>query len=497
MSRIKDYIQGIAISTLKDTDENYSDNILTIKYDTGCFTIDLFKFLPAANTDIKKICTMIDRIYDYSTQLATAQKFYNFVVSYIGAFKEYQDSVSFADNKKTAQYFIDKLAKNADCIAELYTLEKSEEVVSEHVTMKKADFYILQHYSEDDTEHAILKSGKKFQKYGRSFYVYKDKKRAASITDPVSGMQITYCNSINDAPSTITEDVISAIDKAAISDLRYKNLSYIFYGLCKEDQYNFMVDPDQLKMQSEYNAITDTDTADNTDISDTAPGAADITDTDTDTADTDTADTDTAEPYDIDYAELLNVFNERYSYFYNLPRGGAELEYYHKAIDIFDNSLNARDKATLKKFVEFRKDFISSDREAASFVCALIDILNSVQTECSAPTESTVPLECSAPSESAAPLECSAPSESAAPLECTPGSRDTPLILAVYSPPDTQPDTMHAVKSLAVHTARPGCSKIRVYFIGVKCVCSTCIGAKNPKTFCNPPTLKKLILSAW
>jgi hypothetical protein len=63
--------------------------------------------------------------------------------------------------------------------------------------------------------------------------------------------------------------------------------------------------------------------------------------------------------------ELLNKFNQEYEFLYDHDDRVAG---YDEAVDAFDEDMkNSKFKKLVQDFVEYRKDFISSDREAAAF----------------------------------------------------------------------------------------------------------------------------------
>lgn len=63
--------------------------------------------------------------------------------------------------------------------------------------------------------------------------------------------------------------------------------------------------------------------------------------------------------------ELLEKFNQEYEFLYS---NDDKVAGYDEAVDAFDRDLkNAKFKKLVQDFAKYRKDFISSDREAAAF----------------------------------------------------------------------------------------------------------------------------------
>lgn len=69
----------------------------------------------------------------------------------------------------------------------------------------------------------------------------------------------------------------------------------------------------------------------------------------------------------INIAEFLKKFNEEYEFLYDNRDIVAG---YNEALDAFD-TFAVNNKNFIMEFVEFRKDFISSDREAVAFMFAM------------------------------------------------------------------------------------------------------------------------------
>lgn len=65
--------------------------------------------------------------------------------------------------------------------------------------------------------------------------------------------------------------------------------------------------------------------------------------------------------------KLLDIFNDEYNFLYE---NNDNVVGYEEAVSAFDNEIEMH-RDVLKEFCEHRKDFISSDREAAAFMFAL------------------------------------------------------------------------------------------------------------------------------
>lgn len=75
----------------------------------------------------------------------------------------------------------------------------------------------------------------------------------------------------------------------------------------------------------------------------------------------------------INYQALLDQFNKNYDFLYNAK---AYVAGYDEALDYFDNTVRKNTELSdiLSKFVEFRNDILSSDRECVAFVFSLEDL---------------------------------------------------------------------------------------------------------------------------
>lgn len=70
---------------------------------------------------------------------------------------------------------------------------------------------------------------------------------------------------------------------------------------------------------------------------------------------------------DINIKEFLEKFNKEYDYLYE---SDAYIAGYNEAVQAFDEFLSTH-KEFVSEFINYRGDFISSDREAAAFMFAL------------------------------------------------------------------------------------------------------------------------------
>lgn len=75
---------------------------------------------------------------------------------------------------------------------------------------------------------------------------------------------------------------------------------------------------------------------------------------------------------------LLNEFKKQYDFCYEVETTGSEIAGANDALDYFDNCKSSDFIQLVRDFVEYRGDFISSDREAIAFVFAL-DSLNLIK----------------------------------------------------------------------------------------------------------------------
>lgn len=71
----------------------------------------------------------------------------------------------------------------------------------------------------------------------------------------------------------------------------------------------------------------------------------------------------------ISIEDFYEKFKKEYSFLYNSP---AYVAGYNEAVDAFDEFIKDGNNASfVREFVNYRGDFISSDREAAAFMFAL------------------------------------------------------------------------------------------------------------------------------
>lgn len=76
--------------------------------------------------------------------------------------------------------------------------------------------------------------------------------------------------------------------------------------------------------------------------------------------------------FNIDIEQFAKQFNKEYNFLYDNDDYVAG---YNEVIEAFDNFIKKHTEF-VQEFVDYRKDFISSDREAASFMFALNEFVD-------------------------------------------------------------------------------------------------------------------------
>lgn len=70
----------------------------------------------------------------------------------------------------------------------------------------------------------------------------------------------------------------------------------------------------------------------------------------------------------VDMRDFQKEFNKEYDFIYNANKKGKYVAGYDEAVDCFDNNMTKEETDVLKSFVEYRRDPVTSDREAAAFM---------------------------------------------------------------------------------------------------------------------------------
>lgn len=70
--------------------------------------------------------------------------------------------------------------------------------------------------------------------------------------------------------------------------------------------------------------------------------------------------------------DFLKKFDSNYDFLYDANKGGSEVAGQREATDAFDDFLKEH-RDFVREFVNYRGDFISSDREAAAFMFTIAD----------------------------------------------------------------------------------------------------------------------------
>jgi len=388
------------------------DSMLTINYSgTGYFAIDLNRFLPATKKDLKTLFTAIEKAVN---PYETAEQLYNYISDRISSLQQYRSNSNSATEKNKISTEIKKYISCCDCVCSEYGFENiTDTEVKQLPKLKKSEAYI---YSVKTNSGAGCYSlyavpGYTFNYSGFTFSIHhtnhKPDYNSADIMQPVKGSYYTISvggikayREFRTAKEALTAFINdnSIIDRLIEAFKTEKTIS-IFNQVKKYASEHNITLPDNF-----FPVVDDKpETMNNsTDINNQAVTSDNKPEQTTEAAEQTTEATEAEKPvngknstipgiekaveffsnillsedYKSPYFDALQrVYSCIYSYLYNyFDQRKADnfipVAEYYAAMNYFDTGTTEAEKALICDYVKYRKDYISSDREAAAFIFA-------------------------------------------------------------------------------------------------------------------------------
>lgn len=441
MSRYTDMIRSTAAEIYAETG---APSVVSIKYDRGSFNGNMPQLFPLAAGDMKRVFSILDRVPDYNDALTAAETIRTFCADMIRIYKDLEKSHGTPDGKTFCAAQVKRFSENVNAVADRYGLEHVD--VEKAPRMKSAPVFVLESDSVTGAPRVACYDGKKFDKGGRTWHVYGKKcgrKTTYHITDPASGRRVTTVDKASAAAGVLTGEPLKKTLEF-FETAEYADMCAEFSALLRQSEYAYMIDD---ASQAPQEATTATETAPAQPSAETATEAPETATTATETP---AAGLD-YDPDAVDVSAVLDRFNYRYNWLYNMRGAEFELDAFRDAVRIFDNDMTDADRAVLAGFNALRNDFIMSDREAAAFVMALTDVLNAppVQAAQEAPTtDATTPTtgaERAAEDNAARPAEApTTPAETPATAAAEPGQEEHGATSPAADPAETARTTCTA-----------------------------------------------------
>ena len=362
MSRTTDIILELSRSNITP------DSSFSIKYSNGALNVNLALLLPCSESDFKRLTAFIDKIDVYSDLENAVCFIWRYVYAMNAELNRIKETYPAGDTKSRAecQKLINKYEKYMQILNNQYSYmlpeAETEKTPEKRQRAKSADIYTMQADTRSGNAPYIkMYSGKIITAPdGVHYGVYKADKGYYKIIDLYTGLSIGASgHSVAECKEILTAEWCANITALRAGGKYRKYLSDFAAAMTAAGYADNII---------QYTAM------------DPEPAPAPAAE-----QDNTPAEAEQAEPYNINYDALAERFGYRYSWLYSMGNAEYNLPARRDALNIFDNGMNPRDKATLRKFVELRHDCVSSDREAAAFIMALIDVLNAPETPETAP----------------------------------------------------------------------------------------------------------------
>lgn len=361
MSRTTDLFLEMARSNITP------DSNLFIKYGNGSLSVNLALLLPCSDSDFKRLTAFIDKIDDYTEAENAVLFIWRYVSAMQAELSRIKETYPDGDTKNRAecQKIINKFEKYMQIINGKYAYmlpeAETEKTPEKRQRAKSADIYVLGRNAERSEFEIKVYPGKIVTAPdGVQYGIYKYYKGDYKIIDLYTGVSLGQSgHSAAECKEALTAELCARVAECRTKDNYKIYLSNFAEAMTAAGYADFIIP---------YSAAD--------------PEPAPVPAAEQDNT---PEDVENAEPYNIDYDALAERFDYRYTWLYNMGNAEYNLLARRDALNIFDHGMNPRDKATLRKFVELRHDCVSSDREAAAFIMALIDVLNAPETPETAP----------------------------------------------------------------------------------------------------------------
>lgn len=402
------YINAVAVKR-----ENI-DSMLTINYPgNGHLSIDLQRFLPATKKDMKTLFTAIEKAVN---PYKTAEQLYNYISEAIHTLQQYRSKSNSATEKNRYTADIKKYISCCDCVCAEYGFDSiADTEVKQLPKLKKSEVYIYSVKTNSGAGNFSLYAvpGYMFEYSGFMFSVHhtnhKPDYNSADIMQPVKGSYYTISiggikayQEFRTAKEALTAFINdnTIIDRLTEAFKAEKTAS--MFNMIKEyaSEHNITL-PDNffpVVATSEENntASEDPGTMNNsTDINNQAVTSDNKPEQTTEATEAEKpvngknstipgiekaveffSNILLSEDYTSPYFEALQrVYSCIYSYLYNYfdqrkTDNFIPVAEYYSAMNYFDTGTTEAEKALINDYVRIRNDYISSDREAVSFIFA-------------------------------------------------------------------------------------------------------------------------------
>lgn len=312
---------------------------LNVKTYNGRFSVNLLNFMPCTKKQFSMLLDIVSE--DIENEKSHISSLKSFLCSCIEVLEYDRENVHDTTQKAKYNTLLKKYNAFYNDLAARYNLEIKTD--PENVKYKSVFVYALH------VDGAKRFSGFSFEKYGKTFHVYKNDHKQWNVIVPDTGLKLTSESTKQKAVLLITPDIMKRLEELTGTE-KYNTFRKQFYDAMVAAGFDYVLEDNSI-----YNYHEEPE---NEYITDPVLN-------------------------NIDVKELLRRFRAIYSHLYendNIPENGTENDY-RNAVAFFDNHLNDKRIKLLCDFNSLRHDFISSDREAAAFTLAFFELYEKAKKE--------------------------------------------------------------------------------------------------------------------
>lgn len=320
-------------------DNENSTYILNVKTYNGRFSVNLLNFMPCTKKQFSMLLDIVSEDTENENEHVSSLK--SFLCSCIEILEEDRENVHDTTQKAKYNTLLKKYNAFYNDLAARYNLEIKTD--PENVKYKSVFVYALH------VDGVKRFSGFSFEKYGKTFHVYKNDHKQWIVIVPDTGLKLTSDSTKQKAAMLITPDIMKRLEELTGTE-KYNTFRKQFYDAMLAAGFDYVLEDNSIYNYNEE--------PENKYMNDPVLN-------------------------NIDVKELLKRFRAIYSYLYendNIPENGTENDY-RNAVAFFDNHLNDKRIKLLCDFNSLRHDFISSDREAAAFTLAFFELYEKAKKE--------------------------------------------------------------------------------------------------------------------
>lgn len=210
--------------------EDPEENRITIKYNTGRFSVDMSGFFPCSKHDYIIFLDMIENSNECNEHVARLQDFFSCVISML---EKYRNGEQNASRKASYNTQLKKWLALYNELSRRYNLEQKTDTEAT-VKCKKIICYPFCRFNNDFMPVAV--DGWQFEKYGMQFYVYRNAgSKLWHVIVPFCGLAISSGEKSKQAAiASVNAELIERLKKVLVNPAKNEELQHNYIAFLKK-----------------------------------------------------------------------------------------------------------------------------------------------------------------------------------------------------------------------------------------------------------------------